>query len=158
MLAEDESARLFGSLAPSNAGRVQMIVYGKLPPVVTPSVAPAITPSKDPVVSIDTLTEDALASAGLGTSLDKVVGEAKTPGKAKLMARGTLNLATDPKGHLVSTDKAQAMAKGLLSKGLVVESQQQNEAGTVEVIPLQADPQPIASRTIRYYTKASAAP
>ncbi len=162
VLPEDESARLFDTLAPTYAGRIQMNVYGKLPPAITPGSLPK-DPSKnpggdEPVISIDTLSEDSLASASLGTSLEKVVAKAKTPGQAKLIAKGTLNLTTDSKGHLKSTDKAKSLAKGLISKGLVVESEQRSEAGKVEIVPLQADPEPIASRTIRYYTKGTVVP
>ncbi len=159
VLPEDESARLFDTLAPTYAGRIQMNVYGKLPPAITPPKDPAKNLGGDePVTSIDTLSEDALASAGLGTSLEKRIGGAKTAARAKLLSKGLLNLTTDAKGHLKSTDHARTMAKGLRSKGLVMESPQTTEGGKVEIVSLEADPEPIASRTIRYYTKGTAAP
>ena len=155
VLADDQSARQFDALAPTYAGRIQMTVYGKLPPRVAPAADSAEVAQ---FAAAEASSEDALAAAALGTSLEKELSQAKTPALAKLMSRGLLNVATDAKGGLVSTDKAQVMAKGLRSKGLVVESEQRSEAGAVEVVPLQADPEPIASRTIRYYAKAAAAP
>ena len=156
VLPEGESARAFGTLARSYAGRIQMTVYGKLPPRV--GLPNGQDGGVDPAAAADALSVAALAAAGLGTSLDKPIGAAKTPAKAKLMARGLLNVTADPKGNLVATDKAQVMAKGLRSRGLVVESEQRTDAGVVEVVPLQADPEPIASRTIRYYAKGTATP
>lgn len=161
VLPEDESARLFDTLAATYAGRIQMNVYGKLPPAITERKDPMKDPKElggdDPVSSIETLSEDALASAGLGTSLEKRIGGAKTAAAAKVLSKGLLKLTTDSKGHLKSTDHARSMAKKLQSKGLVIESEQRTDAGKVEIVPLQADPEPIASRTIRYYTKGTSA-
>lgn len=136
VLTEEESAAKFDTLAPTYAGKVQLFVYGKLPP--KPNVTAGGTASTD-VTTDNAGVDDALSSEGLGGSFEKAV---KAAGSAAVAKRTTLTnvksyVKKKPRGH----------------KGIIEEHEQKNNVGKVETVTLEYDPEPVASRVIRYYSK-----